>query len=143
METDDLRRDDLVGRLISKTSPESPSAGFSGQVMESIQRTPALAHDRRPFFYFIKNSWPWVLLAVFVVAVLYFSNIPLKDFLPGKDALGTSLIPYYESLLKGLKAMFTGNKAVSFTLLLVFTGGVLYGLDLLLNRRLSGRHHIL
>ncbi len=140
METDDLRTDDLLGRMMGMTPPESPSEGFAGKVMEEIRPVPSVELVKRPFFLFLSHNWGWMVLGIFSIGVLISMGIPAQEFLPGKGYF-TALAPYYESLFTGLKNLFVGSKAVTMTLLLIFAGALLYGLDLLINRRTSARHH--
>jgi hypothetical protein len=141
MEKDDLIQDEMLGRLIRKTDLESPSDAFVGKVMAGIRPETVMAPARKPFYLFVKSSWLWVLLGAFVAVILFAPDIPYLNLGPGKSFFSTAILPGFEFSSAGLRNLYPGSKAISLTLLLVFAGGILYALDLLLNRKFSVKHH--
>jgi hypothetical protein len=141
MEHDELKPDDLLGRLMNLTATETPSEGFAGKVMEGIHSVPETVPVKRPFYLFLKRSWGWFLLGIFSMAILFITDFSFLDFLPGRQYFAGQM-PYYDSLLQGLKHFFPGSKAVTMALFLVFACGLLYGLDQLIHKRMSMRHHV-
>jgi hypothetical protein len=141
MEKDDLIQDEMLGRLIRKTDLESPSDNFVGKVMAGLGPETVMIPVKKPFYLFLRSTLLWTLLGVFVAVILFTPDIPYLNLGPGKSFFNTAILPNFEFNFTGLKNVLHGSKAVSLTLLLVFAGGILYGLDLLLNRRFSVKHH--
>ncbi len=141
MERDDFVMDEMLKKLAGRVPLESPSDDFTSKVMAGINVRPETVKAGNPFYLFIKTAWPWLLLGIFVVVFLLSSDIPYLSFIPGKEFFHDHVAPYFSAFFVGIAKMFMGSKAVSITLALMASGGLLVGLDWLLRRRSDARHH--
>lgn len=135
MEKDDLTRDDMLGKLLGATPLESPSDSFVDDVMAGIRKSPALAPARKPFFLFLKNSWPYALLTAIVIFVLMSSDLPFSYMIPGRGYFTSTLLPIFTSLFSTLKSASGEPKSISILLMVVIASGLLLILDRLVFRK--------
>lgn len=129
-----MEKDDFLRDLIQKSPLDSPSDDFVDRVMASLQLAPELAPEKKPFFLQIKNSLPYIILALVVFIVFATSDLPFLNWLPWKENLVDNLVPYFGSIVSGLKVVFS-SKYVSFGLLISVSAGLLFLVDRLLSRR--------
>jgi hypothetical protein len=139
VEKERIEKDDLLGRLISRTSVESPSEDFVDRVMSGIPVEPLLIREKKPFYLFLKGTLPWILLSVAVIAVLFTSDIPFLSDIPGKTYFTQSLGPYLLSMFSGFTKLFTDSKVGIYSVMILFAGGGLLALDYFLNNRVFSR----
>lgn len=130
MEKDDLIKDDLLGKLISKTPAEAPSDNFVSGLMAKIPGAPVTAPVQKPFFLFVKSSWQYILLAAAVVVVLLTSELPFLNFIPGKSHISDVMRNYFLSLVQSLNLSYGSMKSLS----IFFLAGCAVGLLLLVDR---------
>lgn len=136
MEKNDLLENDFLKELMQKTRLDSPSEGFVDRVMAQIKEVPEVQTVKAPFYLSLKSAVPYVLLALFLIFVLATSDLPIFNWVPGKDYLLNSLMTYMGTFFAVLKNAFS-SKYVSWVLLISFSAGMLYLIDRLFSRRTS------
>jgi len=140
MEKDDLLKDDLLKDLFRNQSWESPGNDFTGNVMEQILLAPEVAPVKKPFYLFLRSSWPYVLLFLISVLFLMTSDLPYTDYIPGKEYFTKNLLPYLGSLFSGFKPLVSNTKTISIPLMIILAGSLLIGVDHFLFRKSNVRH---
>jgi hypothetical protein len=141
MENNDPLNDDFLREMIGKSTLESPSDGFVEKVMSRIQQQPEIAPVTRSFFYFLKSSAGYFVLAAFVVGFFLTSDIPFMNWIPGKQYFVNTFLPYFNSLVAGLK-LFTGSGGgLSIPIMIIIASGLFFLLDRLITNRNAVRRH--
>jgi hypothetical protein len=136
MEKDDFLKDDLLRELIRRSPLDSPSDDFVDRVMANIQLTPEIAVVKKPYYQFLKTATPYAVIAITLFFVIATSDMPIFNWIPGKDFLINSMWPYLGTLLATFKVAFA-SKYVSWIMLISFSAGVLFLVDRLFSRRPS------
>lgn len=135
MEKDDfLKEDDFLRDLIRRSPLDHPSDDFVDRVMANIQRMPEEEVVNKPFYLRLKGIAPYAILAVFVFVVISTSDLPIFNWIPGKEHLVNSLVPYFGTLFALFKSAFS-SKFVSWVFLIGFSAGMLALIDRLFSRR--------
>jgi len=134
METDDLTKDDFLGRLIQQSPLESPSDDFVDKVMAGIQQAPESRPLRPELLSLLKKIFPVIFLLVMFVVVICTSDIPFLNWLPGKNYYFGTLLPYIGNSLSCLKDVFS-SKYFSLGMTILFSGAVLFLVDHFFTRR--------
>ena len=140
METNNPLPDEFLKELFRNQLSDSPSDYFVEGVMEQILREPETVPAGKPFFHYIKSSWPYVLLGMVVILFLVSSDLPFTDYIPGKEYITKNLLPYFRSLFSGIKALQISMKTISIPLMVALAGGLLVTLDHFLFRKPNVRH---
>jgi hypothetical protein len=140
MEKEDFLPDDLLKDLFRKHSWDSPGDDFTENVMEQILHAPEIAPVKKPFYLFLRSSWPYVLLFLVSLVFLITSDLPFTDYIPGKEYFTKNLLPYLGSLFSGFKPLFSSIKTISIPLMIILAGGLLVGFDHFLFRKPTIRH---
>jgi hypothetical protein len=140
MEKEEFLPDDLLKDLFRKESWESPGDDFTGKVMDQILKAPAVAPVRRPFYLFLRSSWPYIVLFLVTVVFLMTSDLPFTDYIPGKGFFVKNLVPYFGSMFSGFKPLVANTKSISIPLMVVLAGSLLMGFDHFLFRKPGIRH---
>jgi hypothetical protein len=140
MEKEDFLPDDLLKDLFRKHSWDSPGDDFTENVMEQILHAPEIAPVKKPFYLFLRSSWPYVLLFLVSLVFLITSDLPFTDYIPGKEYFTKNLLPYLGSLFSGFKPLFSSIKTISIPLMIILAGGLLVGFDHFLFRKPTVRH---
>jgi hypothetical protein len=140
MEKEDFLPDDLLKDLFRNQSWESPGDDFTANVMEQILQVPELAPVKKPFYLILRSSWPYVLLFLVSVVFLMTSDLPLTDYIPGKEYFTKNLLPYLGSIFSGFKPLILNIKAISIPLMIILAGSLLVGFDHFLFRKPDVRH---
>ena len=120
--------------MIRQSPLDSPSDDFVGRIMESIRETPETAPAGKPFPDYLKAFLPYALVAFMVLLVLLTSDIPFLNWIPGKNYYLNILVPYFGTLLAGLKNVFS-SKYVSFGMLVLASAGLLMLIDRFFSRK--------
>lgn len=142
MEKDNFINDDFLRNLIGKSSLESPSDGFVEKVIRRIQPQPEVAPVNRPFFLFLKSSFGYFLLAVILIGFFWTSDIPILNWLPGKQYFINTFLPSFNFLFTGLKSLFGSGKTISIPIMIIVASGLFFLLDrLLTHRNVVRRYH--
>ena len=136
MEQDEIMNDDILRELIQRIPLDSPSENFVDRVMAGVQTSPAVVVARKPFFLYLKTAVPYTAFALILFFVIATSDLPLFNWVPGKDYLLQNLLPYFQTLFTIFKNAFS-SKFVSLGLLISFAAGALFLIDRLLSRRTS------
>ena len=136
MEQDEIMNDDILRELIQRIPLDSPSENFVDRVMAGVQTSPAVVVARKPFFLYLKTAVPYTAAALILFFVIATSDLPLFNWVPGKDYLLQNLLPYFQALFTIFKNAFS-SKFVSLGLLISFAAGALFLIDRLLSRRTS------
>ena len=136
MEKDDFLKDDFLRELIQRSPLDSPSDDFVDRVMANIQMSPEVAVVKKPFYLYLKTAMPYTLIALLLLIVLGTSDLPIFNWVPGKEYFINSLLPYLGTLLVIFKNAFS-SKFVSMGLLIIFSAGMLFLIDRLFSHRAS------
>ena len=141
MENDNPLNDDFLRNLIGKSTLESPSDGFVEKVMSRIQQQPDVVPVKRSFFFYLKSSIGYFLLAAFLVGFFLTSDISFMNWIPGKQYFLNTFLPYFDSLFAGLKSFSGNGKSFSIPIMIIVASGLFFFLDRLLSQRIFGSHH--
>ncbi len=136
MENDDIINDDFLRELIQRTPLDSPSDDFVDRVMAGIQTSAVVPEVKKPFYLYLKAALPYAAIALFLFVVMATSDLPIFNWIPGKDHLISNLITFSGTLFTILKNSFA-SKFVSWGLLISFSAGMLVLIDQLFSRRTS------
>jgi hypothetical protein len=136
MEKDDFLEDDFLRELIQRSPLDSPSDDFVDRVMANIQMSPEVAVVKKPFYLYLKTAVPYALISLVLFVVIATSDLPIFNWVPGKDYFINSLLPYLGALLVIFKNAFS-SKFVSMGLLISFSAGMLFLIDRLFSRHAS------
>ena len=135
MEKDDfLKDDDFLRDLIRRSPLDHPSDDFVDRVMANIQISPETETVNKPFYLQAKSIAPYAILAVLVFVVISTSDLPIFNWLPGKEHLVNGLVPYFGTLFALFKSAFS-SKFVSWVFLIGFSAGMLALIDMFFSRR--------
>ena len=135
MENDNLLNDDFLREMVGKSTLESPSDGFVERVMGQIQPQPEVAPVTRSFFFYMKSSVGYFLLAAILVGFFITSDIPFMNWIPGKHYFVDTFLPYFSSLFSGLKSLSGNGKALSIPIMIIVASALFFFLDKLLASR--------
>jgi len=133
---DEFLKDDFLRDLIRQSPLDSPSDDFVDRVMANIQVAPEISEVNRPFYLYLKAAIPYAAIAFVLIFVLATSDLPIFNWLPGKDYFVSNMTSYFGSLFTILKNAFA-SKYVSWVVLISFSAGVLFFIDRLFSRRTS------
>jgi hypothetical protein len=136
MEKNEFLEDDFIKELIKKSPLESPSDDFVDRVMAQIQAAPEVVVSEKPFYLYLKSAMPYALTAVLLTVVIATSDLPLFNWLPGRDYLVGTIMTYFGTFFTVLKNAFA-SRYVSWVLLISFSAGFLFLVDRLISRRPS------
>jgi hypothetical protein len=140
MEKEDFLPDELLKDLFRNQSWESPGDDFTANVMEQILQAPELVPVKKPFYLILRSSWPYVLLFLVSVVFLMTSDLPLTDYIPGKEYFTKNLLPYLGSIFSGFKPLVLNIKIISIPLMIILAGSLLIGFDHFFFRKANVRH---
>jgi hypothetical protein len=121
-------KDDYLRGLIQKIPLDSPSDAFVDRVMANLQLSPETAPVKTPYFLYVKTVLPYAVLTLILAVVFFTSDLPFLNWLPGKENLLHTLVPYFGILIAGFKYAFA-SKFVSFGLLIGISAGLLFLID--------------
>jgi hypothetical protein len=141
MENDNLLNDDFLQEMVGKSTLESPSDDFVEKVMSRIQPQPDVAPVTRSFFFYMKSSIGYFLLAAILVGFFLTSDISFMNWIPGKHYFMDTFLPYFSSLFSGLKSLSGNGKVLSIPIMIIVASGLFFFLDKLLASRNSIRHN--
>ena len=136
MEKDEYLNDDFLRDLIRRSPLDTPSHDFVDRVMAGIQTAPDVSPVKKPFMLSLKAAVPFAIIAVILLVIISTSDLPLFNWLPGKDYFRKDLVPYLGSLLGVFRNAFA-SKYVSWVVLISFSATVLFTIDRLFSRRTS------
>ena len=128
--------DDFLRDLIRRSPLDSPSDDFVDRVMATLQPSPEVSAVKKPFMLILKAAVPYVIIALILLVIIATSDLPLFNWLPGKDFFTKGLVPYLGTLFAVFKNAFA-SKYVSWVLLISVSAGVLFAIDRLFSRRTS------
>jgi hypothetical protein len=136
MEKDDFLKDDFLRELIQRSPLDSPSDEFVNRVMANIQVVPEVSAVRKPIYENVKSAIPYAAITLFLFFVIATSDLPIFNWLPGKDYLVNNLLTYLGTFFSVLKSAFS-SRFVSWGLLISLSAGILFLIDLAFSRRAS------
>jgi hypothetical protein len=136
MEKDDFLNDDFLRELIRRSPLDSPSDDFVDRVMSQIQVTPEVSVVKKPMYFYLRTAIPYALVTLIFFFVISTSDLPLFNWLPGKNYFINNLLTYFGTMFTLLKSAFT-SKYVSWILLISCSAGMLFFLDRQFSRRTS------
>jgi len=136
MEKDEYLNDDFLRDLIRRSPLDSPSDDFVDRIMAGLHPAPEVSRVKKPFMLTLKAAVPYAIVALILLVIISTSDLPLFNWLPGKDYFKKDLGPYLGSLVHVFKNAFA-SKYVSWVVLISFSATVLFTIDRLLSRRTS------
>jgi hypothetical protein len=142
MEKEEFLPDDFLKELFRNKPLESPGDRFVENIMGQITPVPEVLIEKKTFAFYLRSSWMYVLLFVVVSVVLMTSDLPFTNFMPGKEFLTKTFLPYLGTLLAGVKPLLSNAKFISIALMAILAGILLLGLDYFLSRRSAMGHQI-
>jgi hypothetical protein len=140
MEREDFVKDELLKKLVGKVPLESPSGNFTQKVMEGLSVLPETAGAKKPFYLFLKNWSPWVLLGLFILLFLFSSDIPYLTFIPGTEYVHDHILPYITAFAASMGRLFTQSKTLSLFMAIMVAGALLWAVDWFVRRRTVTHH---
>ena len=135
MEKDDLLNDAFLRKLVQREDLENPSGDFVEKIMEKIQQQPQTVLVKKPFYLYMKSYSGYIALAAFVLLVILTSDIPFFNFIPGKQYLTGTFLPYFDSVISPLKSLFGSAKTITIPLMIVVSAGLFFIIDQLISRK--------
>jgi hypothetical protein len=141
MENENPLDDDFLRKLIGKSTVEGPSDGFVEKVMSRIQVQPDVAPMNRSFFFYLKSSVGYFLLAAVLVGFFLTSDISFMNWIPGKQYFLNTFLPYFDSLFTGLKLLSGNGKGLSIPIMIIVASGLFFLVDRLLTNRNIIKHN--
>ena len=135
MEKDELLKDDFLRELVQKSPLESPSDGFVEKIMSQIELQPEPATVKKPFYLWLKSWSGYIALTVFVIFIFLTSDLSFLNFIPGKKYFSDLILPYTNSIILPLKALFNNGKSLTLPLMIMVSAGLLFLFDRLLTRK--------
>jgi hypothetical protein len=141
MENENPLDDDFLRKLIGKSTVEGPSDGFVEKVMSRIQVQPDVATMNRSFFFYLKSSVGYFLLAAVLVGFFLTSDISFMNWIPGKQYFLNTFLPYFDSLFTGLKLLSGNGKGLSIPIMIIVASGLFFLVDRLLTNRNIIKHN--
>ena len=142
MEKRDVLQDEFLANLVKGSSEEEPSEEFLTRVMSHVTAMPAYETKKNPFFYYLKMSLPWVLLAAVIIVVILTSDFPFASYIPGYEYFKNDLLPFFTAQFSSIIQLFS-NTFVSIIVAVIASGAILFGLERIFSHRVSVRNHYL
>jgi hypothetical protein len=143
MEKDDLIRNDELGKMLQGAPLEQPSDTFVGDVMAKISISPEIVRPHKPFFLYVRNSWPYALISLIVLVFLYTSDLPYGYLMPGKGFFTEFISSYFSSLFSQMKLSSGTLKNLSIPLMIAAAVGLLLVVDHWVSRKPKAQASIL
>jgi len=134
METNNIIKDDFLGDLIKKSSPDNPSDIFVERIMDKVQITPEFSFSKKSFYLYLWSALPVFLLVTIILLFLLTSDMPFSKYFPGKDYYSQTLIPYLLSLSNSFKELVI-SKYFSFAFIVIVAAGVLVVIESILSTK--------
>jgi len=131
-----MKKDDYLRELIETSPLDSPSFDFVDRVMSNIRLAPEAAPAKKPFFLYIKTAFPYAAVLLVLIFIFTTSDLPLFNWIPGKEYFLKSLFTTFGSLFTTMNNAFA-SKYVSLGLLIGFSAGLLFIIDRWFSRRTS------
>ncbi len=142
MKKRELFKDDFLTNLMNKTTLESPSDDFMGNVMRQVGSIPGYQPHKKSFYQVAKSIFPWILLVVVFVVFYLFSGLPMAKFIPAGEYLYGVLSPSVNAFFSSFKDL-ASNKFYSIALVVLICGGGLFVIERLISHRISAHRHYL
>ena len=142
MKEQEKLRDDFISNLIKQVPLEEPSGEFEKSVMEKVRTIPSFQPRKRSFLFIVKSVFPWVLLLGGLVVLYKMFNIPVNDYTYTQHYLRELLIPSINIVFDSFRELASG-KFYSIFLVVVVCGGLLFGIERIINNRSSAHRHYL
>ena len=142
MEKEEFLPDDFLKELFRNQPLESPGDYFVENVMGQIVQVPEAVQQKKSLLYYLRTSWIYVLLFLFLLVFLMTSDLSFTDFLPGKEYFTKNFVPYFGSLFEGIKTLLLNTKMISIPLMVILAGGLLMGIDHFFFRKPAVRQQI-
>lgn len=136
MDKDDMVNDDFLALLIRKMPLASPSDEFINKVMAGIEPLPSLVNEKKPYFWWVKSSLPFIGLGTFVLLILFSSDIPYLNFINGKEYFFSIFIKAFLPFFALMKTLLS-SKFITYSLLIGVSAGFLFIIDKLFSRRFA------
>lgn len=135
---EDKNGDDFLNKMMMHVELESPSEGFVERVMAGLEVGPEAEPAKKPFFAMLNSVWPFFILLLVVLMVLFTSDLPFLNWLPGKDNLLNVIQPYINLITSSMSSVFKSSYG-SFGLLIGVSAGLLFLVDRFLIQNLYTR----
>ena len=85
MEKDEFLKDDFLRELIQRSPLDRPSDDFVDRVMADIQMSAEASVVKKPFYLYLKAAVPYAAITLFLFFVIATSDLPIFNWLPGKN----------------------------------------------------------
>ncbi|MCX6285386.1 MAG: hypothetical protein NTW31_14280 [Bacteroidetes bacterium] len=141
MDTEEMVNDDFLSDLLRKMPLESPSDEFINKVMAGIEPLPSLVTEKKPNFLWLKSSLPFIGLGIFVLLIIFSSDIPYLNLNYGRDYFSVIYIKAFQPFIVSMKTMFS-SKFITYSLLIGVSAGFLFIIDKLFSRRFAALIHL-
>lgn len=132
MEKDQFFEDEFLRDLVRKSPLESPADDFVDRIMQQV--SPQKVEVKKPIFFYLKMVAGYAALALFVLIVLFTSDFPIFNFVPGKSIFQENIIPLLSSFIQPFKVLFMQLKSLTIPLMIVVSASLFFILDLFLSR---------
>ncbi|MCX6287884.1 MAG: hypothetical protein NTY96_12295 [Bacteroidetes bacterium] len=136
MDKDDMLNDDFLADLIRKVPLESPSDEFINNVMTGIEPLPAPVTAKKPYFLWFRSSAPFIVLGMFLILILFSSDIPYLNFIYGKEYFSAIFVKAFQPFWISMKTLFS-SRFITYSLLIGVSAGFLFIIDKLFSRRFA------
>jgi hypothetical protein len=135
MENLENLEDDFLRKMIGKMPLEEPSADFTEKVMASVKAAPSPVQTGSPAGIFLRNSWPYLLIAAIVAVILATSDVPFSRYFPGYGYLTDTLLPYLGKLFGSIGSVVVLLRSGPLPLIIILSMGILVAVDYFLGKR--------
>lgn len=134
-ENEDHISDDFLKKLIGKSSLETPSDGFVEKVMERIMPQPETVPGKGVFLLYLKYVLGFLTIAVVLTGFFWTSDIPVLNWLPGREYFNATILPAFDSLFAWVKHLSGSGKGLTIPFMILGASGLFFLLDRLLAYR--------
>ena len=131
MNTKDDKTDIKFKKLFQRTDLESPSEGFTSQLMKQIQQldsAPNAAQDEDS-----KSNWYWGI-GIGMLVVLGFSIMYYFDLIAVPDNFKSILVPVFAGIFNSFKGIFASVEISSTTVVIILGFVLLVAVERILNK---------
>ena len=140
-ENNDFINDEFLRNLVRKSSLETPSDDFVGKVMEKIMPQTEIIPAKRPLLLYLKSFLGFLLIAAVLTGFFWTSDVPVLNWLPGKQFFDTVILQAFESLFTWVKNTSGNGKSFIIPVMILAASGLLYLLDRIIANRGNLRNY--
>jgi len=134
MDEKDLRQDDFLHKMIGKSSPEIPSAGFTERIMERIEAETAASSVRKPWYGYLGHFLGISGLVSLVILFFLTSDIAVSSWLPGKSFFIENILPSLKYFAESMSFLTGDGKGISIPAMIIAASVLFFVIDLVFDR---------